>query len=472
MSCEPHMNKDLSLLNHKLEWAISRGDIIECRQLMAAGAGNPSDMPSSKQASCLKAAITSRKGANELLDLLLAAKFDPNSVYGENNQSTAVTHAAKKGRLDLLEKLVAAGADIHWKSPTGMNAASEALPSLSLQAEQPDTLEFAEVRQWLSQRGVVIDPLCSDSRWKLIGAASNPCSWPDVPKLLSLGMDPAVLKWTPFMMKLTMGDANIEDVQSMPEDEIGHRDGDDRTPFLMAVEAGRLDIANALLKRGSDLHSRGRCGATALHIAARYGHCHLAEWLVSLGLSVDIEDEQHHTALRHAVSFGKLEATQLLLKHGANVLASDEIGYRAIHDAWSREVIELLLNSGAEVNDVSGGGSWPLKDACEVGDASLVRFLLERGADPNLTSTGETALFRAASSGSIECASLLLDAGADINATDVDYWTCLWCVDSLAMAQFLLDRGADPTMASEDFCPLAVSALYREARLKKESLSL
>ncbi|KAI1133358.1 ankyrin repeat-containing domain protein [Nemania abortiva] len=43
---------------------------------------------------------------------------------------------------------------------------------------------------------------------------------------------------------------------------------------------------------------------------------------------------------------------------------------------------DLLIKSGAEVNVTTG--SIPLIAACSVGDADLVRFLLERGADPNI----------------------------------------------------------------------------------------
>jgi ankyrin repeat protein len=223
--------------------------------------------------------------------------------------------------------------------------------------------------------------------------------------------------------------------------------------------------------RGCDVHVRGWCGASALHPAARYGHASLVEWLVARGAAVDLQDEFHHTPLRHAVEADSVNVARALVALGANVIASDDCGYRPVHLTTSREMLELLLNAGADVND-SGGWSWPLAHACGVADASLVQFLLERGAQPDLTSSGETALFSAVSSDSLECVRLLLDAGADVNAQDVDGWTCLWHVRSVPMARMLLERGADPSIFDqcggfpEDWSlPLEVSALYMKARL-------
>ncbi len=476
------MSEDVDNLNSRLERALARGNIEECRQLMSEGAGSPATLSQCKQASWLKSAISAPRANHELLDMLLNAGFDPSSVYdqlGEDYQSTPLITAAKAGRLDLVEKLASAGANIHWHSPTGTNAASEILPSLSPQAPRPDTPELATVREWLTQRGVKIDPLCSDSRRKLYWAASNPCSWPNVPQLLRLGMDAAVLGWTPFMIKLADGNANIGDVDTMPAEEIQHRDTHQRTPFLMAVAAGRLDLLQTLLARGSDLHARSRCGASALHLAARYEHCHIIKWLVSLGIPIEIENEFHNTPLRDAVSYGKVDATRQLLEYGANCRASDDNGYRVIHEARSREMLSLLIQAGAEVNDVSGGGDWPLKEACFAGDLDLVAFLLKQGVNPNLTSTGETALFSAVRSDSIECVTLLLDAGAEINAVDCDGWTCLWNVDSLPMAHLLLMRGADPSISDqcgglpEDcYMQLAVSNLFKEARIQKQKCAI
>ncbi|CAN5859822.1 hypothetical protein BH11VER1_BH11VER1_40850 [soil metagenome] len=465
-------------LNDYLKEALRRGELEECRLLLAEGAGSPFDLSLRDQATWLMSAINAPAHSHELLDLLLTIGFDPNSVYdalGEDYQSTPVIAAVKAERLDLIEKLVAAGANIHWRSPTGANTASAALPSFSTQEPNPETPELATIRAWLSQQNVVIDPHCKNSQRKLHWAASNPQSWPEIPGLLQLGMDATLLKWTPFMMKLATGTATREDVHAMPQEEIGHRDAYDRTPFLLAVAADKRELAEMLLKRGSDLFANCWCENTALHLAARYGLVDLIDWLISLDMSVETKNENDDTPLRDAVGFSRPGATRLLLESGANPNASDKIGFRVIHEANSQEILALLLQAGADVNDISAGGDWPLKDACCGGDAERIKFLLKQGANPNLNSTGETALFSAVHSDSLKCVTILLDAGAEINAVDCDGETCLWCVQSLPMAQLLLDRGADPSISDqcvsfpeEGLVPRSVARLFQEVRLHTE----
>jgi beta-lactamase regulating signal transducer with metallopeptidase domain len=80
--------------------------------------------------------------------------------------------------------------------------------------------------------------------------------------------------------------------------------------------------------------------------------------------------------------------------------------------------IDELLRAGANVNGTVGKlefGS-PLTAAAYKGRLDAVRLLLDRGADPNLASSFvESALTHAAEAGHVEIVSLLLDRGANID---------------------------------------------------------
>jgi ankyrin repeat protein len=254
------------------------------------------------------------------------------------------------------------------------------------------------------------------------------------------------------MLDMALGSAEVRDVAGLTVEELRHRDAWSRTPFLLAVVAGHLELARALFERGSDIRVQGHCGASALHLAARFNHCHLLEWLLTSGLPLDSRDEFGHSALHAAVSSDCVEAAALLLQKGASVHERDENGFALIHSVSLKKhmaMLKLLLNAGVEVNDVSGGGDWPLKNACQSGDAAAVAFLLQNGAKPDLTSTGETALFAAVASDSLDCVRLLVDAGADVNATDCDGWTCLFHLRSERVARYLLERGARPDLSDQ-----------------------
>jgi ankyrin repeat protein len=93
------------------------------------------------------------------------------------------------------------------------------------------------------------------------------------------------------------------------------------------------------------------------------------------------------------------------------------------------EVVETLIEAGAEFRTPVDSGFSPLLFAVREGRTDVVRTLLKAGVDPNETiqpqgprrrpgwpRTGISALLLAASNAHFELAALLLDAGADPNA--------------------------------------------------------
>lgn len=139
----------------------------------------------------------------------------------------------------------------------------------------------------------------------------------------------------------------------------------------------------------------------------------------------------------------------------------------AITQARSREMLEVLLAAGADINGRSRwwAGGFGLLDSA---DPELAAYAIERGAvvtphaaarlgmfdrlralidaDPSLVHAvggdGQTPLHFAAS---VEVAALLLEHGADIDAIDADHEStpAQWMVrDRQAVARFLVSRGA------------------------------
>ena len=68
----------------------------------------------------------------------------------------------------------------------------------------------------------------------------------------------------------------------------------------------------------------------------------------------------------------------------------------------------MLLEAGAPVDVPHLGGGTPLHTAAFVGDPEVLRMLLDRGADPRLTTDdGKTAIDIARERGHAEAAALL-----------------------------------------------------------------
>ena len=113
-----------------------------------------------------------------------------------------------------------------------------------------------------------------------------------------------------------------------------------------------------------------------------------------------------------------------------------------------------------------------LVQAVTKGSVPQIRYLLERGADPNTISDGYTVLRWALMADHIEIAKMLLDRGANPNIrNNVDNKTALmWASRDghTEIAKMLLDREADPNIKDiEGFSPLIVAAINGHTEIVK-----
>ncbi|XP_041368600.1 poly [ADP-ribose] polymerase tankyrase-1-like [Gigantopelta aegis] len=102
------------------------------------------------------------------------------------------------------------------------------------------------------------------------------------------------------------------------------------------------------------------------------------------------------TPLHFAAGFGRKDVVDHLLDCGANVHAKDDGGLIPLHNACSfghAEVVQLLLRNGADPNARDNWNYTPLHEAAIKGKLDVCIVLLQHGADPNIRNTdGKTAL--------------------------------------------------------------------------------
>lgn len=90
------------------------------------------------------------------------------------------------------------------------------------------------------------------------------------------------------------------------------------------------------------------------------------------------------------------------------------------------DLIQHLLERGANVNAVNDNGGSPLMFTAVLGDVNSMRLLLDNGANVHLKAKFNwTALTVSAAKGHDTMVSLLLDRGANPNARDIYQWTPL-----------------------------------------------
>ncbi len=271
------------------------------------------------------------------------------------------------------------------------------------------------------------------------------------------------------------------------------------TPLHIAAEAGSIECAKLLLERGAALEAQDEIGNTALLCALEAGQAQLAADLISagallyyvftprdtpeirekfrrdwewiMGLSKQTNPEASRVLDGFLVDVDRDAFNRELGEHYVAAAMRVKEVHAVLHCA-NLETLQLLAKQQPTIsfNLDDGACDWPLKTFAGRGDAEVVTWLLENGADPNFTSTGDTALHAAVSGNHLECARLLLHSGANPNQQDVDGCVPKWRVSSDEMLDLLLAHGADPNIADQaDFKP---SHWVDDPKLKARLLAL
>jgi len=173
------------------------------------------------------------------------------------------------------------------------------------------------------------------------------------------------------------------------------------------------------------------------------------------GMDVNLRDKRSNTtALEHAVQNANREMVQLLLASGADVNAKNESGETVLmmlnNDA-TYDLVWDLINAGADVKLKDDSGNTALMQAASSDGLETLKVLLDSGAEVDAKNKeGRTALMLAASEGHVNIVRALVLAGADMNAIDEDEENALTLAaenDHHTVVRFLKSKGAVETPA-------------------------
>lgn len=214
-------------------------------------------------------------------------------------------------------------------------------------------------------------------------------------------------------------------------------------------------MVEALIQRQAAVNAQDRRGRTPLNIAAEGGHAdpniHPFDELSSLNQAIIMH---HHYIMK------------LLLGNGAEATNKDQFGFAPLFIASGDTVSALLLlDHGVDPNLDLVGGSRLLHMAARGGNAGLVQYLLENGAEVDIREGyedhGNAALYRAVEEQQEETVKILLEHQADPNLVVENSWTCVLLAASIgnyAILQLLLRHG--PRRVSHFCLPERWTALH------------
>lgn len=347
----------------ELHWLVERGDTAGVRALLEQGA----DPAAASRLGVTPLYLAAANGDSAIIELLLAAGADPNArdTVGE----TMLMAAVGSGELEAVTTLLAHGAEVD---------AREA-------AHEQTALMFAA----RAGNERIVDALLA------AGAA--------VDSRTRIGNEP---RWVLPNSRAGFGFGKGIIRGGLPEDR-GMRpfQSGGMTPLLYAAREGHTTTVARLLDAGAAIDGVEANGITPLLMAVSNDRPATATLLIERGAALDLQDWYGRSPLWEAVNVRNLYVHNQTFEH-------------TVDREGALGVVRLLLERGADPNPrtkesppvrnqllattgtlewVDFTGQTPFLSAALAGDVTVMRLLLEHGADPDIATVhGTTPLMAAA----------------------------------------------------------------------------
>jgi ankyrin repeat protein len=280
------------------------------------------------------------------------------------------------------------------------------------------------ITEYLISQGAKVDHLNSNGRTALSQAAEN--GKIDVVRvLLQHGADPNLrgekMGWSALDTAIHYHHQDI--VEAMMS---AIKPGADSSGLITSAREGNVEMLQMFIGRGVDLNLQDEAGMTALLAAIDKGHEHIVRILLDSGSSPELINKPGYGSLRGETALCMASRKKLiqsvrdLLAKNADVdapcgavIAATQVG--------SAEIVKLLAEAGADMQDRFTGHWHALHLAAEAGNVDIARIVLEHGTPVDMRDNMDsTALMIAAGKGHLDMIRLLFEHQADLEAVNTN----------------------------------------------------
>jgi len=357
--------------------------------------------------------LAAGEGKTKVAELLV--KLDADVSNKRSDGITALMAASSGGHAEVAKLLIEGGAEVDAADHEGLTALTNAAENGT-----------AAAVSLLLGAGASVDATSSTGFTPLIVAAAGghteACkllldAGADVSRTHSEGVDA-------LMYAAAGGHKETAEllIQRGADPKKTHAHGG--SALIEAATFGDVGVVELLIKEGADPFLRDDDGVTALMSAASQGKVEATKFLVDLAPPgqqqpvdeyLDAAAHSGGTAMMFAAAGGHLECTKMLLDAGAAV------NKRVIGTPEYVKTVAEQIAAGKEDVEPHKDDVTALQVAAQGGHLDVVELLLDVGADPLVADEeGATALTNAVSNDKGDVAFLLVKRGADPNDEYVD----------------------------------------------------
>jgi ankyrin repeat protein len=247
---------------------------------------------------------------------------------------TTVLHTAAVtwGDIDVLRRLLDAGAPVDARNDAGRTPLAEAMASAHYRSDSDAAQRLIAVFDLLVARGAKAQVRDRAGQAPMSHVLGERHLLPVADHMLGAGVPLP----EDALLVLLAGNATDDDVRHLTRlmDAVtpahaAARGADGRTAMHLAVQrAATLDLLGGLIEFGAPLEARSGSGQTPFLEAAFYGNVAAMELLAKHGANIRATDDEGSTALHLAAPFARVAQIRWLVAHGLDPNARDRTGRR------------------------------------------------------------------------------------------------------------------------------------------------